>query len=108
MKYKFHLTTLIFTLSLIINAYSQTWYSRADGLWSATNSWSATSGGPAGASVPVAGDTVVIEGGFNITVTGIQACDSVIIFGDNGGSNTELIYNCYRNTGLRFCNHIWR
>ena len=92
MKYKFPLTTLIFTLSLIINAYSQTWYSRANGNWNAIASWSATSGGPAGASVPVAGDTVVIERGFDITVTGTQECDTLTINGAaliiNGGSLT--------------------
>lgn len=42
-------------------------YSVASGLWNSTNTWSATSGGTPGASVPAAGDNVYIESGFTVT-----------------------------------------
>jgi len=52
-------------------------YSVADGNWNSTGTWSATSGGASGASVPVAGDTVTIEGGWDVTVTAAAACATV-------------------------------
>jgi len=52
-------------------------YSVAVGNWNATTTWSATSGGAPGASVPVAGDDVTIERGFNVTVTANSACTSI-------------------------------
>ena len=81
---------LTFVFNTVLFAQN-TKYSRANGNWNTIASWSASSGGPADTSVPVAGDTVVIEGGFDITVRVTQACDSVIIFGDTGGSNSQLI-----------------
>lgn len=54
-------------------------YSVATGNWNSTATWSATSGGAAGASVPVAGDNVFIEGGFTVTVTAAAACTNLNI-----------------------------
>ncbi|MFC2081419.1 hypothetical protein ACFLR8_04335, partial [Bacteroidota bacterium] len=84
---------LVFFLAFIsVNLVAQVArYSVNDGNWNNTASWSATSGGASGASVPVAGDTVYIEEGYIISITGTEACDSVIIFGNFGGSNSELI-----------------
>jgi hypothetical protein len=48
-------------------------YSVATGNWNNTANWSATSGGYAGATVPAAGDTVVIEGGHTVTVNASTA-----------------------------------
>ena len=42
-------------------------YSVATGNWNDVLTWSATSGGVSGASFPVAGDNVFIEGGFTVT-----------------------------------------
>ena len=58
-------------------------YAVANGNWSATATWSATSGGAAGATVPVAGDNVFI-GGFTVTVTGTAACSAVTFTGTSG------------------------
>ena len=43
-------------------------YSVAPGNWSSTSTWSATSGGTAGASVPAANDAVFIEGNKTVTL----------------------------------------
>ena len=63
-------------------------YSVAIGNWNALTTWSATSGGGAGASVPVAGDVVFIENGNNVTVTANAACASVSFTAT--GSTTTL------------------
>ncbi|MCX6305086.1 MAG: YDG domain-containing protein [Bacteroidetes bacterium] len=52
-------------------------YSVASGNWNATSTWSASSGGAAGVSVPVAGDVVYIENGYTITVTADAACTTL-------------------------------
>jgi hypothetical protein len=54
-------------------------YSVATGNWNATSTWSATSGGAPGASVPIAGDVVYIEGGRTVTVNIASACATVNI-----------------------------
>lgn len=65
------LLILMVTVSAV-NAANR--FSVATGNWNATTTWSATSGGAPGASVPVAGDVVTIEGGFTVTVTANAAC----------------------------------
>ena len=54
-------------------------FSVATGNWNAISTWSATSGGGSGASVPVAGDVVTVEGGFNVTLTADAACTTLSI-----------------------------
>jgi hypothetical protein len=54
-------------------------YSVANGNWGATGTWSATSGGASGASVPVAGDNVYIEGGRTVTVNTNAACANISV-----------------------------
>ena len=73
-----------FTLALglmltasIANAANR--FSVANGNWNATTTWAATSGGAPGATVPVAGDVVTIEGGFNVTVTAAATCATINI-----------------------------
>jgi autotransporter-associated beta strand protein len=71
-------TLLVFALFFIVSiAQGATRYSVASGNWNSTSTWSTTSGGAAGASVPVAGDTVIIEKGFNVTVTADAACGTI-------------------------------
>jgi len=61
----------------------------ATGNWNSTSTWSETSGGAPGASVPVAGDAVTIEGGFTVTVdTDAAACASVQVGGLVSGNGT--------------------
>ncbi|MFH1121334.1 MAG: T9SS type A sorting domain-containing protein [Bacteroidota bacterium] len=59
-------------------------YSVATGNWSSTSTWSATSGGSSGASAPVAGDVVYIEGNRTVTINVNAYCASISI--DNGSS----------------------
>lgn len=81
------LTLSVFSLLLLFNySYGATRYSVATGNWNATSTWSATSGGASGASFPVAGDVVIIENNFTVTVTANAACASVTI---NGSSTTN-------------------
>jgi hypothetical protein len=54
-------------------AWGATRYSVATGNWNATSTWSTSSGGTSGASVPANGDVVFIEGGFTVTLTSTMA-----------------------------------
>jgi hypothetical protein len=56
----------------------------ASGDWNATSTWSATSGGASGATVPGAGDNVTIEGGHTVTVTANAAAGSITFTGISG------------------------
>jgi hypothetical protein len=59
-----------------LNGYAATRYSVASGNWNATSTWSASSGGASGASVPVTGDIVYIDA-YTVTVTATAECASV-------------------------------
>ena len=61
-------------------------YAVANGNWNSTSTWSATSGGSSGASIPVAGDNVFIEGGFTVTITADAACASLTIGTSTSGT----------------------
>jgi uncharacterized repeat protein (TIGR01451 family)/gliding motility-associated-like protein len=73
--------TIMLGLMLFVFGLSNaaTYYSRTTGNWNSNTTWSLTSGGSAvGAGIyPVAGDAVIIEGGFNVTLTTNAACSSI-------------------------------
>ncbi len=71
---------LLFSVS---SGYAANRYSVATGNWNNNNTWSATSGGGAGASFPVAGDVVYLETGFTVTVTADAVCTSITFTGAN-------------------------
>lgn len=77
-------------------------YARATGNWNSTSTWSATSGGAAGASVPVAGDNVYIDTNYTVTLTANAECLSV--FHTNGtlslGSYTLTVGNGFGGSGF--------
>ncbi|MDR7212677.1 discoidin domain-containing protein, partial [Flavobacterium piscis] len=54
-------------------------YAVATGNWNSTLTWSSSSGGAAGASVPVAGDVVYVEGGRTVTISANAACTTLNI-----------------------------
>ncbi|MDD5184460.1 MAG: hypothetical protein PHS84_04275, partial [Paludibacter sp.] len=58
----------LFLLLGVNNSFAANRYSVATGNWNSTSTWSAISGGASGATVPVAGDLVTVEGGFIVTV----------------------------------------
>jgi len=64
-------------LLIVVVSFGANRFSITNGNWNATSTWSATSGGASGASVPVAGDIVTIEGGHNVTVTADATCASI-------------------------------
>ena len=70
---------LLLLLSIFVNVEAATYYSRNTGNWNSNTTWSTTSGGSAvGTGVfPGASDNVVIEGGFNVTLTTNASCSSV-------------------------------
>ena len=73
-------------------ASAATRYSVATGNWNSTATWSATSGGASGASVPVAGDAVIIEGADNVTVNVANAaCTSVVLGSPTGGGGAGTL-----------------
>ncbi|HEY6062222.1 MAG TPA: hypothetical protein VIV35_01365, partial [Chitinophagaceae bacterium] len=66
MKKIYSIIFLLMFVTSVVNAANR--YSVATGNWNVTSTWSATSGGASGASVPAASDIVVIEGGFTVTL----------------------------------------
>jgi hypothetical protein len=94
MNGKRHLGRIFFTLILLFstlvftNAANR--YSVATGNWSATGTWSASSGGAAGASVPVAGDNVFIERGFTVTTIANAACATLTVDDATTASSLNL------------------
>jgi hypothetical protein len=81
--------SVIVLLSLLIafaapSAQAADRYSVATGNWGSTSTWSATSGGSSGASVPVAGDNVYIERTYTVTIAANAACANITIGTANG------------------------
>jgi hypothetical protein len=97
-------TRVIVFLALFIfvgstsEVHAQARFSVASGDWNSTSSWSASSGGAPGASVPIATDAVTIERNFTITVDINNAvCASLRVGGLVTGNGT-LAFNA--NTQL--------
>lgn len=63
---------------IVSNAFAASRFAVANGDWNSTATWSATSGGASGVSVPIAGDAVTITG-FTVTVSSTQACTSLTL-----------------------------
>lgn len=74
---------LILTITLlfvgIANVHGLDRYSVATGNWNSTGTWSATPTGASGASVPVAGDVVYIQGNKTVTITANATCTTLNI-----------------------------
>lgn len=75
---------------LVIMVIAADRYSVASGNWNSSSTWSATSGGAAGASVPVAGDNVFLENGRTVTVTANAACTN-LTFTSVGATSTLTV-----------------
>ena len=97
--------------------FAATRFSVAAGNWNSTSTWSATSGGGSGASVPAAGDDVTIEGGWTVTVNAntaaltsltISSGSTLSVSGAFTVSSTTITVNgSYTNasTGARTCSN---
>ncbi|MDT8401927.1 MAG: hypothetical protein RQ743_09545 [Bacteroidales bacterium] len=82
-----------FFISTACTLYAADRYSLASGNWNSSATWSASSGGPPGASPPVSGDNVYIESNHTITITANAACANITFTG-NGATltvNTSII-----------------
>jgi len=80
----------VICLAVLTQANAGTYYSRMSGPWTTSATWSLTSGGAAIPSgYPGAGDNVVIEGGFTVTMAaaGAQQLYAANVF--IGGSSTS-------------------
>jgi large repetitive protein len=80
------LVLILIFLSSFVHAADR--YSVASGNWNSTSIWSATDQGPAGASVPVAGDNVYIVRGWTVTVNITNAACTSLNLGKNGGTTS--------------------
>ena len=89
--FKTILLITIISFSGLNNSFGANRFSVASGNWNSTSSWSTKSGGGSGASVPVAGDIVTIEGADNITVSANAACASIQIGSTTGGGGAGTI-----------------
>src|ERR1035441_2803305 len=65
---KFSLLAILAALLGAMTANGETYYSRKNGDWSATSTWSTNSDRSAGTAVPGSGDIAMIEHGFTVTV----------------------------------------
>lgn len=55
-------------------------YAVATGNWNSTGTWSTTSGGASGASVPILGDTARLDNAlFTVTVSAVATCDNILV-----------------------------
>ena len=83
--------SMIVGLLLTGVAEAVTYYSRTTGNWNSNSTWSTSSGGSAGSAFPVAGDIVIIERGYTVTVTADALCTSITFSGTN--SSNALVIN---------------
>ena len=92
---------ILFLITICGNVTAASRYAVANGNWNVTTTWSATSGGSAGASVPVAGDDVWIgEGASNRTLNipaGYAAACGSLSMGTNA-DNTSASLSFISNT----------
>ena len=88
---------LLITLIGVNNLNAANRYSIANGNWNLTSSWAATSGGAAGASIPVAADNVFIESNKTVTIASNTACTNISIA--NGSTLNVGAFNL-TTTGL--------
>ncbi len=95
MKKIYSIIFLLMFVASVVNAADR--YSVASTAWNLTATWSATSGGASGASVPVAGDNVFIEGGFTVSITVNAACANLTI---GTGTSGTLSFNSTTNRTL--------
>jgi autotransporter-associated beta strand protein len=72
MKEKTVFSKILLLIAIVLLTQNFAWaadrYTVATGNWSSTSTWSDVSGGTPGASVPVAGDNVYVEGGYTVTL----------------------------------------
>lgn len=89
---RFYACALIVVLVSASTVSAANRFSVATGNWNATSTWAATSGGASGASVPIAGDVVTIEGADNVTVNvATAACASVQLGSPTGGGGVGTL-----------------
>jgi autotransporter-associated beta strand protein len=81
MEKKFALFTgiLFFLLFAPIFLHAGNFYSIASSNWNLAGTWSASSGGSAGSTVPGATDNVFIENGYSVTTASVSTCNSLSI-----------------------------
>jgi hypothetical protein len=87
---KIALALLLLVTASVVNAADR--YLIATGNWNATATWAASAAGAPGASVPVAGDNVFIQGTRTVTITADAAC-ATITFANGASANGTVTLN---------------
>ena len=95
------LFVLFFIAGFSEKGFATTYYSIANGNWNSNNTWSTTTGGGAvGAGVfPVAGDVVIIERNFTVTINGTYFCTTLQV-GSPNNKNTGALQFSAAGTSL--------
>ena len=85
-RFRFILGVLMFVLLGANTVYGATYYSISSNTWTNRNTWSLTSGGNRvnNGVYPVAGDVVIIEGGFTVTLNANSTCANLNIASGSG------------------------
>jgi hypothetical protein len=98
-NYRWLLSLLVFASFFFLQNSAQgqtTYFSRLNGDWNATSTWSTTGiGGPAASSIPTASDFVIIGGGNTVTVTANVSISTVSFDAGLNVTNTLQV-----NTGV--------
>jgi hypothetical protein len=82
---------LVFIVVWNLSANAANRYSVVTGPWGSTSTWSATSGGSPGASVPTSSDDVYIEGGYTVTIVYAASTGSASCLALNIANGSKLI-----------------
>jgi Secretion system C-terminal sorting domain len=96
MKKVFSLLVVFSFLHFSVFAATRYWVGVPNGLWSATTSWSATSGGASGASTPGSLDDVIFDGTASASIDVAPTINSLTIQG------TSSVVDFTSTTGRKF------
>ena len=80
--------TLVLVFLVNFGVKAATYYSRANGSWSSTTTWSLTNGGGTAGTLPTSTDAVIINRGYTVTVDITTAVCASLQLGYTGGINT--------------------
>ena len=103
-KLKNHFYSLVLIcLGILVStsSFATTYYSVHSGNWASTSSpftWSTTSGGPGASATPGAGDNVVIESGYIVTVAASASVTNITV-GTTNGAGTLTVNSALASSG---------
>ncbi|HTA27145.1 MAG TPA: hypothetical protein VK809_05120, partial [Bacteroidia bacterium] len=101
MKNRFYSALLIcFGVLLSANSFATTYFARASGNWATVGTWSSiSSGGASCGCTPAAGDNVVIDAGFTVTVAASASITNITIGTTANGAGTLTVNSALAASG---------